>query len=250
VTGGTAQTITPAPTVSLINDPTTPPQIYQTDRNGTFTYTFNNLTPGANYRVRLHLSDPTNNAPGKRIFNVTVNGTSEPNIDIVGQTQSAPAQVDGLVSDSTGTTLIAATLTVTDTSGNAVTTTPAPLTSTNSTKPDPAGGAPINYLGSLPQGTYTVTATPNNSTGIITALIIWGLCVSAYAGGAVQIIAEHSGGKLNLLPTDILRVAKVHVGKPQEQTPPRFHPPVRIASSAYPNFNPSRTASVLVGHLR
>ena len=169
VAGGTAQTITPAPTVSLINDPTTPPQIYQTDRNGTFTYTFNNLTPGANYRVRLHLSDPTNNAPGKRIFNVTVNGTSEPNIDIVGQTQSAPAQVDGLVSDSTGTTLIAATLTVTDTSGNAVTTTPAPLTSTNSTKPDPAGGAPINYLGSLPQGTYTVTATPNNSTGFAPA---------------------------------------------------------------------------------
>jgi len=169
VTGGTAQTLTPAPAVNTINDPSAPPQIYQTDRNGTFTYTFGNLTPGANYRVRLHLSDPTNNAPGKRVFNVTVNGTVQSNIDIVGQAQSAPGRIDGLVSDPTGATPIAATITVTDSSGNPVGTTPSPLTSSTTTTAAPNGGGAINYNGALAQGTYTVTATPDPASGYMPA---------------------------------------------------------------------------------
>jgi len=169
VTGGTAQTITPAPVVNTTNDPGTPPQIFQTDRNGTFTYTFGNLTPGANYFVRLHLSDPTNSAPGKRVFSVTVNGATQAPIDIVGRAQSAPGRIDGLVSDPTGTTPLAATITVTDSSGNPVTTTPSPLTSSTTTTPDPNGGADINYNGALAQGTYTVTATPDPTTGFAPA---------------------------------------------------------------------------------
>ena len=169
VTGGTAAAITPAPVVNTTNDPGTPAQIYQTDRTGTFTYTFNDLTPGASYRVRLHLSDPTDTAPGKRIFNVTVNGTLEPNIDIVGRAQSAPGRIDGLVSDPTGATPIAATITVTDSSGNPVTTTPSPLVSTTTTTADPNGGSAINYNGALVQGTYIVTATPDPTTGFAPA---------------------------------------------------------------------------------
>ena len=165
VTGGTAQTIAPAPVVNTTNDPGTPPQIYQTDRNGTFTYTFGNLTPGANYRVRLHLSDPTDTTAGKRIFNVTVNGTTQANIDIVGQAQSAPGRIEGLVSDPTGVTALAATITVTDSSGNPVNTNPSPLTATTTATTDPNGGSPINYNGAVTQGTYTVTATPDPTTG-------------------------------------------------------------------------------------
>jgi len=164
VTGGTA---VPAPTpplaVNTTNDPGTPPQIYQTNRNGTFTYTFGSLTPFANYRVRLHLSDPKDTAPGQRVFTVSINGTvsaptgqNSPNIDIVAQAQSAPGRIDGLVTDATGTP-IAATLTVADASGNAVTTTPSPLVSTASA--DPNSG--LNYSGAVPQGTYNVTATAN-----------------------------------------------------------------------------------------
>ncbi len=169
VTGGTAATITPAPVVNTANDPGTPPAIFNTDRNGTFTYTFGNLTPSANYRVRLHLSDPTDTAPGKRVFNVTVNGTAESNIDIVGRAQSSPGRIDGLVSDPTGATPIAATITVTDTSGNPVTTNPSPLTSSTTTTGDPNGGGSINYSGALAQGTYTVTATPDPATGFAPA---------------------------------------------------------------------------------
>ena len=166
VTGGTAQTLgPPAPVINTTNDPGTPPQIYQTDRNGTFTYTFGNLTPGARYSVRLHLSDPTNNVSGKRVFNVTVNGATQGNIDIVRQVQIAQGRIDGLVSDPTGATPLAATITVTDASGSPVTTDPSPLSSATATSADPNGGAAINYNGALTQGTYTVTATPDPASG-------------------------------------------------------------------------------------
>gem|GEM_PF-1976542 len=166
VTGGTAATLTTTPTNLAVNDPGTPSQIYLTDRNGTFTYTFGDLTPGANYRVRLHLSDPTNTTANKRVFSVTVNGAVQsPPIDIVGSAQSAPGRIDGLVGDATSGAPIAATLTVTDAAGNPVTTTPSPLTSASTTSTDPAGGGPINYNGSLSQGTYTVTATPSATSG-------------------------------------------------------------------------------------
>lgn len=163
VVGGTAETITPVPVTNTVNDPNTPTQIYLTDRNGPSTYTFRNLTPTANYRVRLHLSDPKDTAAGKRIFSVSINGAvavplgaTGPNIDIVGQSQSAPGRIDGLVSDATtGAALANATITATDASGNVTT-----LTSSGTTTADPGGTTnPINYNGALTQGAYTVTVT-------------------------------------------------------------------------------------------
>ena len=164
VTGGTAAIVTPVVAVNLTNDPGTPSAIYNTNRTGTFTYTFGSLTPGAKYRVRLHLSDPKDTAAGQRVFNVTVNGTTESNIDIVGTAQSAPGRIDGLVSDPTGATAIPATITVTDASGNPVTTNPSPLTSSTTEATD-ANGATVNYSGAVVQGTYTITATPDPTTG-------------------------------------------------------------------------------------
>ena len=65
-----------------MNDPNTPPAVYNTDRSGTFTYAFKYLTHSpadpnaakARYRVRLHLSDPKDNKVGQRQFNIAVNG--------------------------------------------------------------------------------------------------------------------------------------------------------------------------------
>ncbi len=180
VAGGTAQTLTPAPVVNTTNDPGTPAGIYQTDRNGTFTYTFGALTPGANYSVRLHLSDPTDTAAGKRIFNVAINGQPQSNIDIVGRAQAAPGRIDGLVSDPSGNTALAATITVTDASGNPVATNPSPLVTTPPVA-DPSGGTTnINYNGSVPQGTYTVTATPAASSGYAPASEIVTVSSGAY----------------------------------------------------------------------
>ncbi len=52
-----------------------PQAVYQTDRVGNFTYTIPNLTASASYTVRLHFAEIYWTAAGKRIFNVSINGT-------------------------------------------------------------------------------------------------------------------------------------------------------------------------------
>jgi len=177
LTGGTADAPNPSPVVNLLNDPGTPPAVYNTDESGTFAYTFKYLTPQANYRVRLHLSDPKNNATGARLFSVTINGqiqtVKDPSgnpttsIDIVQQAQASPGNLDGLVTDSaTGTPIGGATITVTDYAKNTVITTPNPLTTSATPSPSPTGtGGQINYTGTVAKGTYIVTVTPPAGSG-------------------------------------------------------------------------------------
>ncbi len=74
VSGGTVAT----PTASVIDtggvtNPA-PQAVYQTERYGTFTYTFGGLTPGTSYKVRLHLVEYYWSAANARAFNVTING--------------------------------------------------------------------------------------------------------------------------------------------------------------------------------
>ncbi len=155
VTGGTADPPAATPIVfNTTGDPYTPPGIYQTDRSGTFSYIFPNLTPNATYQVRLHLADPKDTAAGARIFNVTVNGqTTEPNIDIVRAALNSPGRLDGIVTDaSTGHALPGATVTVNAQNPVSATTSASPTT-------DPNGGAVINYNLAVIQGTYSVTVS-------------------------------------------------------------------------------------------
>ncbi len=157
VSGGTADAQANPPLVFNTNgDPYTPPGIYQTDRSGTFSYIFPNLTPNATYQVRLHLADPKEVLAGKRIFNVTVNGQfTEPNIDIARLALQSPGQLDGIITDaSTGLALSGATVTINATP-NPVSATSGPATG----DPNPNGGAAINYLASVGQGSYTVTVS-------------------------------------------------------------------------------------------
>ena len=154
VTGGTADApATPPIVFNTTGDPYAPPGIYQTDRSGTFSYIFPNLTPNATYQVRLHLADTKESLAGKRIFNVTVNGRmTEPNIDIVGIALNSPGRLDGIITDaSTGLALPGATVTI---AANK----PVTITS-GATMTDPNGGAIINYNGAVTQGTYTVSVT-------------------------------------------------------------------------------------------
>ena len=75
VSGGTVA----APTVSAIDTTgvtnPAPQAVYQTERYGTLTYTFGGLTPGANYKVRLHFAEYYWSAANARAFNVAINGT-------------------------------------------------------------------------------------------------------------------------------------------------------------------------------
>jgi beta-glucanase (GH16 family) len=75
VAGGTVA----APTSSFIDTSgvtnPAPQAVYQTERYGTFTYTFGGLTLGGSYKVRLHFVEYYWNNATARAFNVTINGT-------------------------------------------------------------------------------------------------------------------------------------------------------------------------------
>ncbi|MEY2428918.1 MAG: hypothetical protein QOJ40_1803, partial [Verrucomicrobiota bacterium] len=82
--GGTqAAPVTTAVDTSGLISPA-PQAVYQTERYGNFTYTFTGLTPGVNYKVRLHLAETYWTNAGQRRFNVFINGAQVlTNFDII-----------------------------------------------------------------------------------------------------------------------------------------------------------------------
>ncbi|MGO8672921.1 MAG: malectin domain-containing carbohydrate-binding protein [Capsulimonadaceae bacterium] len=75
--GGTpAAPVTDSIDTTSVVDPA-PQAVYQTERYGAqMTYTIPDLAPGASYTVRLHMCENYWTAPGKRVFNVVINGRS------------------------------------------------------------------------------------------------------------------------------------------------------------------------------
>ena len=69
-TGSTAANIS----TSGVTNPA-PEAVYQTYRQGPFSYTLTGLTASASYTLRLHFADPSSTAAGQREFDVSVNGT-------------------------------------------------------------------------------------------------------------------------------------------------------------------------------
>ncbi len=51
-----------------------PESVYQTERNGQFSYRFDQLDAGTTYLVRLHFAEIFFREPGRRVFNVAING--------------------------------------------------------------------------------------------------------------------------------------------------------------------------------
>ncbi len=72
--GGVTAHTTAAIDTAGVTDPA-PQAVYQTERYGNFTYAVPNLTPGAAYTLRLHFTEIYWNSAGKRLFNVSVNGS-------------------------------------------------------------------------------------------------------------------------------------------------------------------------------
>jgi large repetitive protein len=88
-----------------------PMAVYQHERSGgNFSYVFPNLTPGANYTVRLHFAEFFWTAAGQRVFNVSINGlTVLPSFDIVataGAANKALVEQFTATADSTGSITI------------------------------------------------------------------------------------------------------------------------------------------------
>ena len=61
-----------------------PEAVYQSERNGVFTYTIPNVIAGTPYAVRLHFAEFYWRSPRQRVFNVAINGTTVlSNFDII-----------------------------------------------------------------------------------------------------------------------------------------------------------------------
>jgi glucose/arabinose dehydrogenase len=71
--GGTANQVSNTIDTSQVNSPA-PQAVYQSWRDGTFTYTLPNLTAGASYNVRLDFSENVATGAGQDVFNVVING--------------------------------------------------------------------------------------------------------------------------------------------------------------------------------
>ena len=75
MTGGTAHSVTNTITTTGVTSPA-PTAVYQSERYGNTTYTIPNLVASGQYVVRLHFAELYWTATGKRVFNVTINGTA------------------------------------------------------------------------------------------------------------------------------------------------------------------------------
>src|ERR1035437_8445165 len=74
--GGTAYTSTATINTSQITSNVPPAAVLQTERYGAFTYTIPNRTAGSAQTVTLYFDENYLTAAGKRLFNVTINGST------------------------------------------------------------------------------------------------------------------------------------------------------------------------------
>ncbi len=73
--GGSTYSTSSAIDLSGVADPA-PQAVYQSERYGNYTYTIPNLTPSADYLVRLHFAEIYWTATGSRVFDVAIGGTT------------------------------------------------------------------------------------------------------------------------------------------------------------------------------
>jgi hypothetical protein len=91
--GGTSNTTNAVATAGVAN--AAPEAVYQSERNGQFTYTVPGLAPNASYTVLLHFAETYFTTAGARVFNVAINGTPVlNNFDIYAQAGGNTALVE------------------------------------------------------------------------------------------------------------------------------------------------------------
>ncbi len=110
--GGSSYTTTHAINTANATNPA-PMAVYQSEREGTSTYTIPNLTPGSTHTVRLHFAELYFSNAGQRAFNVAINGvTVLANFDIVkaaGANYTANVQQFTATANASGQIVIALT---------------------------------------------------------------------------------------------------------------------------------------------
>jgi len=103
--GGATSSTAAAINTALVPNPA-PQAVYQTERNGNFTYTVSGLTANGAYQVRLQEDEFTMTAAGQRTFNVKINGvqvlTSYDIFAATGAKNKAIALTFNVTADGTG----------------------------------------------------------------------------------------------------------------------------------------------------
>ena len=108
--GGSSNSTGAVATAGIAN--AAPEAVYQSERNGQFTYTIPGLAPNASYTVLLHFAETYFTTAGARVFNVAINGGPVlSNFDIYAQAGGNTALVEPFTAtaDQQGQILIAYT---------------------------------------------------------------------------------------------------------------------------------------------
>ena len=109
--GGTYSTTHAINTANVTN--AAPVAVYQSEREGTSTYTIPNLTAGSTHTVRLHFAELYWSNAGQRVFNVAINGSTVlSNFDIIkaaGANYTANIQQFNATANSSGQVVISLT---------------------------------------------------------------------------------------------------------------------------------------------
>lgn len=110
--GGSSYAVSNTVNTANVTNPA-PMSVYQSEREGTTTYTIPNLTAGSTHTVRLHFAELYFSTTGQRVFNVAVNGTTVlPNFDIIkaaGAKYTANIQQFNTTANNSGQIVIALT---------------------------------------------------------------------------------------------------------------------------------------------
>jgi hypothetical protein len=159
--GGNTYSTTSSIDTSGVSNPA-PQAVYQTERYGDFSYSFPNLTPGAQYTVRLHFDESYWSGSGQRLFNVAINGQQVlSNFDIyatAGAAKKAIVEQETATADANGQITIQFTSLKDNAKVNGIEVLPA-SSSTPTPTPTPTP-IPTPTSTPIPTPTATPTATP------------------------------------------------------------------------------------------
>ena len=188
--GGTASSTTDTITTTGVTSPA-PESVYQHQRFGNFTYTIPGLTAGTSYPVVLYFDEFYWTAAGKRVFNVSINGTQVlTNFDIFAASGGEYKAIDETftaTANSSGQIVIVFT-TVTD---NAEVNGIAVLASTGSCSAAPSAPAGLTATASSSSAiglSWTADTPPANCS--ISDYNVYGSTTSGFTPGSGNLIAS------------------------------------------------------------
>jgi hypothetical protein len=189
--GGTASTSTATITTTGVTNPA-PESVYQHQRFGNFTYTLPGLTAGTSYPVVLYFDEFYWTAAGKRVFNVSINGTAVlTNFDIFAAAGGEDKAIDETftaTANASGQIVIVFTSVVdlADINGIAVL---APATGSCTTVPSaPTGLAATASSSSVIGLTWTAVTPPANCT--ISGYNVYRSTISGFTPSSTTLVAS------------------------------------------------------------